>query len=94
MKSELERAKKALERAKCRLAETRDELEETSKRCGELEETVSTKEEEQRRLRMELKAKDMCMEEMNEENLQLKIELESLRRKLFRNRGQFVASTL
>jgi serine/threonine protein kinase len=78
---ELERVKKAQEAAESRLAMIKRELEDVSKRCEELEEEVTSRDEQIRKLKCEVRADEMFKKEMAEENLQLKLEIERLKRK-------------
>ena len=81
LQSQLEGMRKSLESAWSRLTETNRELEEVNKKCGELEETVSSKDKEIGSLKCELKGEELLRKEVADENLQLKLELEKLKRK-------------
>ncbi|CAI8025417.1 Serine/threonine-protein kinase CTR1 [Geodia barretti] len=81
LKSQLEKARKSLEIARSSLSEANRELEEANKKCNELQETVSNIEKEMRGLRHELKGEELFRKELADENLQLKLEVERLKRK-------------
>ena len=81
LESQLKKTRETLERAQSRLAETRRELEEANRSQDELQEAVSSKDEQIRSLRLELKAEELFRKELAEENLQLKLELDQLKRK-------------
>ena len=76
LQSELERTKRTAERANIRLHNTRQELDEVNKKCDEL---GADKEKDVRWLEIELKGKEMFMEELTAENLKLKMEFEHLK---------------
>ena len=79
LESQLARAKKAQERTTDRLDDSRRELAEMSERCDSLEEDITTKAKEIKRLERELKAEELMRKETAKENMELKIQLEKFR---------------
>jgi chromosome segregation ATPase len=81
LKSQLEKARKSLERAWSSLSEANRELEEANKKCDELQQTVSNMKQEMSGLRYELKGEELFRKDLAHENIQLKLEVERLKRK-------------